>query len=188
MFANLVGNLFGQIASNAWNIAATITLYKMYENARTNQLSWRNTFKGIVAAVINFGFFYCSPTIARKIAESGFPLVYGTEPTWFDIAWSPLASTEYYHNETRVIEYAIEYGPLVILPFGQKVSNEIVDLLEKVGIKMIDVGVELGTHMLDKHPNLIFSPLNMLSDMAHGIGDYLRGTSAPQSNQKPTAK
>lgn len=186
MLGNLITNVLTHVVNNAWSIAATVSLYKMYEHARKNQLTWRNTIKGIIAAVVNFGFFYCSPTIARKIAEFGFTLVYGNEPSWSDIMWSPLVSAEYYHNETRVIEYAIQYGPLVILPFGQKISIEIVDLFEKIGIKMIDMGVDIGTHMLDKYPKLIFNPSNILTDMVYSIGDYPRISSAPQSNQKPT--
>ncbi|MCS5708202.1 hypothetical protein CC99x_004720 [Candidatus Berkiella cookevillensis] len=185
MFGNLITNVLTQVVNNAWNIAATVSLYRMYEHARNNQLTWRNTIKGIIAAIVNFGFFYCSPTIARKIAELGFPLIYGNEPSWSDIMWSPLVSAEYYHNETRVIEYAIEYGPLVILPFGQKISIEIVDLFEKIGIKMMDIGMDIGTHMLEDHPNITFSPLAILSNAAHSVGDYL---SAPTVGNNVTQK
>ncbi len=187
MFGDLITNVLSQVVNNTWNIVATVSLYRMYENARNNQLTWRNTIKGVFAAIVNFGFFYCSPTLARALVQQGFPLIYGSPPSAYSALYAPLSYIEYYHNETRVIEYAIEYGPLVILPFGQKLSIEIVDLCEKIGIKMLDVGMDIGTHMLENHPNIIFSPLAMFSNAAHSVGDYLSApTTGNNATQKPS--
>ena len=57
MFGDLITNVLSQVVNNTWNIVATVSLYRMYENARNNQLTWRNTIKVT---------YYCTITVENN--------------------------------------------------------------------------------------------------------------------------
>ena len=120
------------IASNPVGLVSAYILYTNWNSWKNSTASMRDVLKRFGTIAINFGFFYFSQSIARAMAQNMFPLVYGRAPS---ALWDPLGYAEWYNNETRAIDYALDYGPMVMPIIGLTLSSYIVDGIEYVGSK-----------------------------------------------------
>lgn len=133
----LAGDLFKAVASNPVGLTSAYILYSNYHSWNSSTANVRDVLKRVGSIAINYAFFYFSQSIARATAETVFPFVYGNAPSPL---WDPIGSAQWYHNETRMIDYALDYGPMVMPIVGLTLSNYIVDGIEYVGSKAIGCG------------------------------------------------
>lgn len=133
----LAGDLFKAVASNPVGLTSAYILYSNYHSWNSSTANVRDVLKRVGSITINYAFFYFSQSIARATAETVFPYVYGSAPS---ALWDPIGSAQWYHNETRMIDYALDYGPMVMPIVGLTLSNYIVDGIEYAGSKTIEGG------------------------------------------------
>ncbi|MBI2792372.1 MAG: hypothetical protein HYX61_10480 [Gammaproteobacteria bacterium] len=136
----LAGDFFKAVASNPVGLTSAYILYSNYHSWNSSTANVRDVLKRVGSIAINYAFFYFSQSIARATAETVFPYVYGSAPSPL---WDPIGSAQWYHNETRMIDYALDYGPMVMPIVGLTLSNYIVDGIEYAGSKVIEGGTYL---------------------------------------------
>ncbi len=115
--------------SNLWDLAKLGTFAYWTQNSDKQIPTWGKIAKGAFAVMCNYPVYNYSPTIARIGAQTLYALAKGTAPSFF---WAPLEWLEYYGNETKLIEYAIAYGPYIIIPTTVKLSYDAASYIENL--------------------------------------------------------
>jgi hypothetical protein len=130
---SIVRETLRTLASNPVGLVSAYILYTNYNSWNAAKASLRDVLRRAGAIVINYGFYYFSQSISRAIVQNMlFPVAYGSAPS---ALWDPLGYSEWYNNETRAIDYALDYGPMVMPIVGLTLSNYVVDGIEYAGSK-----------------------------------------------------
>ncbi len=122
----LKNKLIGQL-SNYWTLLVLgnilyLAIYWRFQRIPT----WKDLLRAIPATIINFVTFYIAPTLSRVSAQWLYKFWNGEAPSW------PPDWMQYRYNETKFLEYAANYGTVVVLGLGLKLSFTVVEGTENL--------------------------------------------------------
>jgi hypothetical protein len=155
--------------SNIWTILVAGNLLYLALYWRQKMPTWKEALKAIPIAIINYGFFFLTPTISKLAAKWVYQLLYGQSPSILDVfAWA-----KYHNAENKVLEYAATYGQMAIIPLGLKASCTLVELGENMITNVYD-------RVRGKKADPVEQVAESSTDMSLNLSAVVPGTTSPR--------